>query len=206
MPEREPIAVPASASGGTSYSMLSRARGHDPDAWRNLVHLYSPLAFHWCRQSGLDSHDAADVMQEVFQAVHAALDRFVPQQPGAFRGWLWTITRNKLNDFFRKRQNEPEATGGSSAYARWQQVSDMEPEPDDASISGERKHSLLHRALELIRGDFQDTSWQAFCGVVLANRPASEVAAELKISIGAVYQARARVLKRLRDEMGELVE
>lgn len=204
MVDPEPAA--ASASGATSYGLLSRARGHDPDAWKNLVHLYSPLVFHWCRQSGLASHDAADVMQEVFQAVHLALERFEPQQSGAFRGWLWTISRNKLNDFFRKQQHEPAAAGGSSAYGRWQQVEDAEPLPSEASVSGERKHSLLHRALELIRKDFQDTSWNAFCGVVLANRPAAEVAAELSISVGAVYQARARVLKRLRDEMGDLVD
>lgn len=204
MVDPEPAA--ASASGATSYGLLSLARGHDPDAWKNLVHLYSPLAFHWCRQSGLASHDAADVMQEVFQAVHLALERFGAQQSGAFRGWLWTITRNKLNDFYRKQQHEPAAAGGSSAYGRWQQVEDAEPMPSEASVSGERKHSLLQRALELIRKDFQETSWNAFCGVVVANRPAAEVAAELSISVGAVYQARARVLKRLRDEMGDLVD
>ena len=182
--------------------MLSRAREQDPEAWRRLVQLYSPLVFHWCRQSGFDSHTAADLMQDTFTAVHRALDRFQRGQPGAFRAWLWTITRNKIRDHARK--DRPDAAGGSSAHERWQEL--PEPEPGDESVSGERQHSLLNRALELIRGDFTATSWAAFEGVVIEQKPAREVAATLGVSTGAVYQARARVLHRLQEELGDVFE
>ena len=43
------------------------------------------------------------------------LDRFDRKQAGAFRAWLWTITRNKIRDFARSLQNSPEAAGGSSS-------------------------------------------------------------------------------------------
>lgn len=198
------MSEPASTSGMTSPSLLDRARGRDEQAWERLVRLYSPLVFHWCRQSGLDSHDAADLMQEVFHSVSRHLDRFERGQAGAFRSWLWTITRNKIRD--RGRKLVPTAEGGSTAAERWQNLPDAEPEPGDDSVSGEQRGSLLHRALELIRGDFTAKSWSAFEGVILKQKPAAEVAAELGLTTGAVYQARARVLLRLREELGDEVE
>src|SRR5947209_20533536 len=86
-------------SAGTSLSLLERVRAADPQAWQRLVHVYSPLIFSWCRRTGLGPDDAADVMQDVWQAVSAAIGRFRRSaESGTFRGWVWTITRNKLRD------------------------------------------------------------------------------------------------------------
>lgn len=163
--------------------------------------MYSPLVFHWCRQSGFDSHDAADLMQDVFHAVSRNLDEFDREKTGAFRAWLWTITRNKIRDLARRPVAVAE--GGSSALERWREIPDGEPVPDESSPSGERRVSLLVRSLDLIRNDFQPLTWQAFEGVILQQRPAAEVAKALGISLGSVYQARARILRRLREELGE---
>lgn len=190
---------PSTSSGVTSCSLLSRARLQDDDAWRRLVELYSPLVFHWCRQSGFDSHSAADILQETFQSVYKSLGTFDRVREGSFRSWLWTIVRNKLRDAARKA--DPTGEGGSSAQQRWQELA----EPSDGS-STVHDHGFLHRALETVRGDFQEKSWQAFLAVVIEQRPAREVAAELGLSLGAVYQARARVLRRLNEELGDLEE
>src|SRR5262245_17806592 len=139
-----------SQSAATSPSLLSRARASDAAAWRRLVELYSPLVYHWCRQSGLNNHDAADLMQEVFQSVFKALESFDRGKPGAFRAWLWTITRNKIRNLVRDAG--PVAEGGSSAQERWQNLPADEPLPSDDSPSGERPYSLLYRALDLVRG------------------------------------------------------
>src|SRR5262249_53660874 len=60
----------------TSVSLLERAKGRDEAAWRRLVLLYSPLVYFWARRSGLADTDAADVVQDVWQRVAAALPRF----------------------------------------------------------------------------------------------------------------------------------
>ncbi|CAN5545346.1 hypothetical protein BH11PLA2_BH11PLA2_25280 [soil metagenome] len=151
----------------------------------------------------MDSHTGADLMQEVFLAVHRSLDRFERVKPGAFRGWLWTITRNKIRD--HARQAVPNAEGGSAAADRWNSLPDAEPEPNENSVTGEHQQSLLLRALDIIHGDFNAQTWAAFEAVILRQRPAAEVAAELGLSTGAVYQARARVLHRLREELGDVV-
>src|SRR5207253_3239494 len=116
-------------SGHTSLSLLARLRENDPEAWRRLVGLYGPLVLHWGRRAGLGGADAADLLQDVFRAVSGAIGRFRRDRPAdTFRGWLWSIARNKLRDHFRDREKRPVATGGSEAHARLTQVPEDEPD------------------------------------------------------------------------------
>ena len=103
----------------TSKSLLGRAREGDATAWDRLSLLYAPLVFHWCRHRGLREADAADIVQEVFQAVAAHLGPFRKQEASdTFRGWLRTITENKIRDHFRRMAHETEAIGGTDAQHR----------------------------------------------------------------------------------------
>ena len=100
--------------GSTSSSLLGRVKAGESDAWGRLVELYGPTVYRWCRQCGWAADDAADVCQEVFGSVASNVGRFRREQPGdSFRGWLWTITRNKAQDHFRRRAGEPNVQGGS---------------------------------------------------------------------------------------------
>lgn len=174
-----------------------RLKAQDKAAWSRLANLYGPLVYGWCRRRGLQDDDAADVVQEVFRAVAVNIASF---QPGSFRGWLWTITRSKLMDHFRKDKQRPQAIGGSDAQASLQQI--PETLDESASESGPRS-ALVRRALDMIRPDFEDASWQAFWRVVMEDQAPAEVAKQLGVSANAVYIARSRVLRRLRDELGE---
>jgi len=96
-----------------SSSLLVRVRDSDAGAWRRLVDLFSPLIYHWARRDGLGEADAADVVREVFVAVHervADFDR--DREGGTARGWLRAITRYKVSDHLHKSQRHPEAEGG----------------------------------------------------------------------------------------------
>src|SRR5262249_20369809 len=111
------------AAASTSRSLLARLHANDAKAWDRLVTLYAPLVWSWCRQMNLDHQDRADVFQEVFKAVAAHFPSFHKDRPGdTFRGWLRTITRNKVHDHFRLLQREPRAAGGTDAQYRWSQV------------------------------------------------------------------------------------
>src|SRR5215471_1548277 len=100
--ETSMMAEPLPDPDQTSLSTLSRARTNDPEAWRRLVHLYSPLLRRWCAKAGLQPADTADVLQDLFAAVHHNLGGFRKNGPtDSFRGWLWTITRNKIRDHLR---------------------------------------------------------------------------------------------------------
>jgi len=65
---------------------------------------------------------------------------------------------------------------------------------------------VVERLLEVVQPDFKPTTWQAFLRFGLNGDPAGKVAAELKISLNAVILAKSHVLKRLREEAGELLE
>ena len=194
-------------STSTSRSLLDRVKRAEPEAWDRLVTLYAPLVFHWCRSWGLREQDAADIFQEVFQAVAVHIGGFRKERAGdTFRGWLRTITRNKIHDHFRRRGREPQGVGGSEAQAQLAGL--PAPEPDNASSLTEEKgeRGLVARALELVRGDFAERTWQAFWRTAIEGRSAPEVAEELSMSAGAVRVAKSRVLQRLREELGDLIE
>ncbi len=188
----------------TSLTLLGRVRANVPGAWETLVHLYSPLVFSWARRAGLADEDAADVVQEVWAAVAGHFGRFQKDaESGTFRGWLWTVTRNKLRDFARVRQNRPAGVGGTVAHGRLQEVPDAEY-PD--SEAGDGRAELLRRAVQLVRTDFEEHTFRAFWRMTVEGATAAEVAAELGLKVNAVYQAKARVLRRLREELGELLD
>jgi RNA polymerase sigma-70 factor (ECF subfamily) len=192
----------------TSRSLLADARCDAPDAWQRLVNLYAPLVAAWCRRWQVAEQDIGDVLQEVFAAVAKNLARFRKETPqDTFRGWLATIARNKVRDHFRRRADQPAAVGGSEASQRLAQLLDPEGSSLEADAVDEAAFGMvLQRALERIRGEFQEQTWQAFWGVVVEGQTAAEVAAGLHMQPGAVRVCKSRVLARLRRELGDVAE
>lgn len=187
----------------TSLSLLERAKVRDPEAWRRLVHLYGPLVYRWCQRWGLAQEDVADVFQEVFQAVSIQIVSFRRDRPkDSFRGWFWTITRHKIMDHFRRQGKQPRAAGGSDAAQRLLDLPEQLPDEEDAADEG----GIVHRALDMIRGDFAPHTWQAFCRLTIDGHTAGEVAADLGITPEAARMAKSRVLGRLRQEFAGLAE
>jgi RNA polymerase sigma-70 factor (ECF subfamily) len=184
----------------TPVTLLERLRRHpDEAAWHQLVRLYTPLLFSWAQRAGLTAHDAADLVQDVFTILVQTLPTFDYDRNGRFRSWLRTITMNKLRD--RKRR---------SALLRQQPLeAGCEPAlPDDVEAfwEAEYRRELIHRALELMRADFAPVTWRACWEFVANGRSAADVAKELGLSENAVYLAKCRILRRLRDELGGLLE
>src|SRR5262249_29630119 len=145
-----------------------------------------------------------DMTQEVFAAVAQSLDRFHRDRPGdTFRGWLKGITRNKLLEYHRRKRDAP-AVGGTEAHLRMQDVPDVELEMADDVPS--EKSALYHRALELVRAEFEPSTWEMFWKTTVDGRPAVDVARDLAVTPAAVRVAKFRVLRRLREEIGDLID
>src|SRR5687768_4847883 len=101
-----------SVTRSTSLSLVERVRANEPHAWQRFVQLYSPLVYYWCRQQGLQPADSADILQNVLQSFFTGIGNFRSDHPdSSFRGWLWTIARNKLRDYFNRKRREPPALG-----------------------------------------------------------------------------------------------
>jgi RNA polymerase sigma-70 factor (ECF subfamily) len=220
-----------------SATLLDRIRAHRPDAWQKLVDLYGPVVYRWCRQLGVGRTDAADVVQDVFTAVSTGVGRFHRSKPGdSFGGWLRTITRSKVMDFFRRRQGRPHAEGGTTAYLQMLDIAEVSA--TEASIVGtpiasppalgsgrnasplstsfqdggpasrrlETDSRFAQRAMEVVRAEFEPQTWNAFWQIVVDRQTPAEVSAALKMSLPAVYKAKSRVLQRLRRELKDSEE
>jgi RNA polymerase sigma-70 factor (ECF subfamily) len=195
------MSPPSGAS--TDPSLLRRARANEPGAWERLLQWAGPLVLYYCRRAALAEADREEVFQEVCLAVVRGLGDFRRTPTGgSFRGWVLTIALNKIRDHFRRRQRGPAEVNLDLAAL-------PAPEPvrclqeDDGADDAQRL--LARRALELIRGEFAETSWHAFWRTAVDGLNATQAAAELGLTPQAVRQARSRVLRRLREEFGELL-
>ncbi len=170
------------------------------------MRLYSPLVYQWCRRSGLAAEDAADVLQEVLSAVMLHLPDFRRDRPqDSFTAWLATITRNKVRDWHRRRRGRPEARGGSTAQRAMAEIPQpAEPSEETIRPDAESAAWLSRGVLEMIRSEFEASTWDAFWRTAVEGQTPAHVAEDLKMSVAAVYMAKSRVLRRLRQAMGAL--
>ncbi len=195
------------APGSTSSGLLHRVKAGQAEAWGRLIDIYAPLIYDWCRHSGLQSQDAADVGQEVFATVARRIAEFRKEQPtSSFRGWLWTVTRNKIRDHFRARKRHPQARGGTDAQQQLAAVPEPPADPPTAMTGGRPDNGPEHRAIEIVRAGVEEQTWRAFWLYAIDGRTAGEVADELKISLQAVYTANFRVRRKLREELEDLMD
>lgn len=195
-------------TGSTSYShasLIFRLQENEDAAWQELVDLFAPLIFHWCNRLQLDASDSSDVMQEVFAVVAKSIANFKAQRDGALRGWLWTITQNKIRDFYRRNRRRANAIGGSTAQIRLNGIADPFGDHSHEEITSENESKrLVRRALKLIENDFQPTTWTAFWRAAVEGHDTNWIAQDLGISPNSVRQAKSRVLRRLREQLGDL--
>ena len=202
----EPAKQSSQGRNETSLTLLDHIRQGDEAAWQRLVFLYTPLVCHWCQRWGLQPSDVDDMVQEVFTTVSKSIGDFRRDREGdTFRGWLRGITRNRLLGFSRHRGSRASALGGTAAMQQLQQVPDMEAKDDEPEDKVEIS-ALFHRALEMIRSEFEPHTWQAFWKVTVDGRVASHVAEELGMTPTAVRMAKYRILRRLRAELGDRVD
>jgi RNA polymerase sigma-70 factor, ECF subfamily len=183
----------------TSPTLLEKAQRNDSEAWERLVGLYTPLVYYWCKRIGLDQPDAEEVGQEVFLAVARALPAFDHAREGAtFRGWLRVITRRKAIDLLGRKSAE--GAGGTTAMERLAQVPAAEEQPDEAIETG----VLYRRGVELIDSSFEPNSRQAFW-LLVDGMSVQEVSDRLGMTLAAVYTAKSKILKKLREEFRGLL-
>lgn len=204
---RDTSRTESDAPGGTSLTLLERLRADEPEAWRAMVRLYSPLVYSWCARAGVRGADADDVAQQVFQAAATHLAAFRrDREADTFRGWLRGITRNVVLMHLRRDSRQPRASGGTESLLRLHEVTESATPDDDDENSDAEANELHRRALELVRGEFEERTWQMFWRTTVEDRSPVDLAAELGVTPAAVRKAKSRVLRRLKEEFGELIQ
>jgi RNA polymerase sigma-70 factor (ECF subfamily) len=183
----------------TRASLLVRLRDpQDDSAWTEFVDLYVPVVYGYARRQGLQDADAIDLTQEVLGAVArgvGGLD-YDPER-GTFRGWLFTIVRRRLANWRRSHRVRPQASGNTAE----RQILEERPAPEgrEAEWETEWRRRLFAWACERVRRDVSGATWQAFWRTAIDGQAGKQVAAELGLSVAAVYLARRRIVTRLRE-------
>lgn len=187
-----------------SSLLLGEVQRMDPAAWSRLVDTFGGIVYRWCRTSGVSENDAADVVQDVFASVARGIGGFQRQKAqGSFRSWLATITRNRVRDHFRRQSAQQAPVGGTDAW----QALEQHPELLESTICADSaQHAVVRRVFASVQAEFEPATWQAFWLTTVENLAAAEVAQATGLGIASVYQAKSRVLRRLRQRLGELPE
>ena len=182
----------------TRSSLLIRAQAGDAGAWQDLCELYRPLIVGWLRRQAVPDGEVDDLVQEIFLAVVRGLPSFSHSgRRGAFRSWLRAIASNYSCDYWKSPARRA-APGDDAAAVALGLLED----PDsllNRYWDEEHDRYVLRCLLELAELEFEPTTVRAFRRVALEGASGSEAAGELGLSLAAVYAARSRVLRRLRE-------
>ena len=189
----------------TRPSLLVRLRDpQDERAWAEFVEIYAPLVHRLARARGLQEADAADLVQEVFRAVASAIDRWDPDSRlGSFRGWLFRIARNLMVNALVARRRHPRGSGDTEVG----RLLEEQPAPDpgtSALFEAEYRRRLFQWAVEQVRGEFREPTWQAFWRTGVEDQSPKEVAEALGMPVGTVYVYRNRVMARLKQKIQQV--
>jgi RNA polymerase sigma-70 factor, ECF subfamily len=189
----------------TSVSLIDRLKTAQPDApdWHRLQGIYLPLIQRWLRRVPGLGTEADDLAQEVFVVVLRELAGFERRREGSFRAWLRNITVNRARNFNKQRGRRPtvglDPTDG---------FLDSMADPDgELAQQWDREHDehVVSKILAAVQADFNPTTWEAFQRFALNGLPAAKVAEELGMTENAVLLAKSRVIRRLREEAGDLL-
>jgi RNA polymerase sigma-70 factor (ECF subfamily) len=191
----------------TRLSLLVRLRdARDDGAWSQFVELYAPLVYGFARKHGLQDADAADLTQDVLQAVSGGIRRLdYDSKRGTFRGWLFTVVRNKLRDFLAAQKRPGRATGDADAQRQLQELPARD-EDQSAWWDQEYERRVFDWAAEQVRGVFSESTWRAFWQTAVEGKTGPQAARELRMSVAAVYLAKGRVMVRLKEIIRETLD
>jgi RNA polymerase sigma-70 factor, ECF subfamily len=184
----------------TRYSLLIRLQNPDDRAaWGDFARMYEPTVYRLARHHGLQHADSLDLVQEVMLTVAAAVNEWQPdRERSRFSTWLYRVAKNQaLNVITRGARHR--ARGGGTSDLFESQIADERETTTFFDI--EYRREVFHVAAESVREEVQASSWDAFWATSVDGRSVNDVAQELRITAGAVYAARSRVMARLRRKV-----
>lgn len=190
----------------TRLTLLQQASGGDESAWRRVVAIYQPLIRGWLVGRGVEARDADDLAQDVMAQVVQRLPRFDHAgRTGSFRAWLRTIAVRRAFAYRDARRLRTAPTGGSEFL---QHLHELEDSTSDAAVAWDAEHNrhVYRRLFEFMEQEFEPKTILAFRRLVVDEAKPADVAAETGMTVAAVYMAKSRVLARLRQEAGGLLD
>lgn len=183
----------------TTTTILDHLRDYQNQAaWHRFTERFRQPIVSFARGLGLAFTDAEDVAQETllaFADAHRAgqYDR----TKGRLSRWLFGIA-------YRQALSERRSGGRRAARAPEPLSSGLLsriPDESEASSIWDREwdQAMLERCMSLARNEVEPITYQAFELVVRGARTPAQAASELNVPLKTIYNAKHRVLKRIRE-------
>lgn len=186
----------------TQLSLIQRLQNTDDhEAWKAFVELYYPVIVRSLLRKGVSPDVAEDTTQQILVSIARAMVK-QPYDPNRakFRTWLEQVTRHAaINALQRAPQDQ--AAGGSTHATALEQIPESE---NEQLLEHEYRRQLFYAAAGVIEAEFESTTWQAFWRTAVLGESIESVAANLGKQVGAIYAARSRIIRRLKQEIDSI--
>jgi RNA polymerase sigma-70 factor (ECF subfamily) len=195
----------------TSVTLLGKlCDPQDPqngEAWRRFLDRYQPLIHAHCRRLVPNRADAEDMTGDVLVKLARKMKDYRYDSERSFRGWLHTVVRHTIIDWWRRRRHEPHVLGVGAVEA-WERLPHRADETDRLAeqlspLLG-RDLGLMRQAMALVRERIKPQRWRAFEETVLNDRAAPAVARDLGLKVGDVYVAKTQIAAMLRKQIAAM--
>ncbi len=184
----------------TRPSLIARVKNlKDAESWREFCHFYQPLLVRYLRHLGMKEDTASDVIQDVFIRLLHALPSFeLCETRGRFRSYLWKLTYSALVD--RARRVKVRQQAEEEWVKRFRVGDESEGRRLKEELDTINRQRFLEMSLPRVQSVASAKAWACFEERLLRDRPACAIAAELGISVNAVFVYASRVLKMVRHQ------
>lgn len=171
------------------------------EAWAEFVQIYRPVIYRMARRRGMQDADAQDLSQDVLLRISKSIDRWEPQEGIRFRHWLRKVASNAILTAVTKSKLGG-IVDGSAADQSLAEAPDVSAATRELQDECFRERFL--RAAAVVKVDVSPITWAAFERTVIQGQSCEDAAQSLGKSLGTIYAARSRILKRLQKEVQRL--
>jgi RNA polymerase sigma factor (sigma-70 family) len=195
----------------TRTTLINRLKNwQDHSSWKEFFDTYWKLIYGISRKTGLSDAEAQDVVQETMISVSKHMPTFkYDRGNGSFKAWLLNLTRWRVMDQLRKRENWTEYLEASSLF----DVGSAETQREIVDPAGleldkfwddEWKLALMEAAISKVKRRLDPQKYQIYDFYVNKEWPATKVAGKFGISLDQVYVAKYRIINLIVEEVKRL--
>lgn len=183
----------------TSTALLAGLKdARDAAVWREYVNRYRPLIVGHLQRVGLPAEDAEDLAQQSLVSFSTLYrEGRYDRERGRLRDWLFGIVRNHVRHWRRDAGRELQPVQAANQTDFFERIADERS--FEELWEQEWRDALVQQCLAQVRLEVDPRTLEAFDLFASQGVPAAEVARRLGMTPNAVFIAKHRILKRIRE-------
>jgi RNA polymerase sigma factor (sigma-70 family) len=189
----------------TNATLLQRVKNqHDNKSWDEFNKYYRPYVFMIIRGLNIRHHDADEIAQMIMIKLWESLPSFdYSPDKGYFRGWLRTVTVNRVRNYIATKAYKQESLEGINEKNEVYKEENFSEAEIERIADREWETYICQLAWENVRGNFEEkvqSVYQKLC----EGLECDVIAEHLDIKRNTVYIYRKRIQEKLYIEIRKL--